>query len=66
MVDSNYLDRYLQSFFVATSSMIAGLIYIPETRIETIFVTLIMISNCGVFGYTINLLGNILDELGKK
>jgi hypothetical protein len=46
--------------------MFGAVIYTPLNGIETIFVTFLMVLNCGVFGYTINMLGNILDELGKK
>jgi hypothetical protein len=66
MIDMDYYDRYLKSFFVTTTSMFGAVIYPPLDSIETIFVTLLMLSNCGVFGYTINMLGNIIDELGKK
>jgi hypothetical protein len=66
LIDSDYYDRYLQSFFVTTTSMFGAINFRPLTSIETMFVTLLMLSNCGVFGYTINMLGNIIDELGKK
>jgi hypothetical protein len=66
MIDSSYYDRYLKSFFVTTTSMFGAVIYPPLTGMETIFVIFLMLSNCGVFGYTINMLGNIIDELGKK
>jgi hypothetical protein len=46
--------------------MFGAIIYPPLNGIETIFFTLLMVLNCMVFGYTINLLGNILDQIGKK
>jgi hypothetical protein len=66
LIDSDYYDRYFKSFFVTTTSMFGAVIYSPLNNPETIFVTLLMVLNCGVFGYTINLLGNIIDQLGKK
>jgi hypothetical protein len=66
MIDSDYYDRYLKSFFVTTTSMFGAVIYPPLNGLETIFVTFLMVLNCEVFGYTINMLGHILDELGKK
>jgi hypothetical protein len=66
MIDSDYYDRYLISFFVTTTSMFGAINFRPLTSIETIFVTFLMVSNCGMFGYTINMLGNIINELGKK
>jgi hypothetical protein len=65
MIDSSYYDRYLKSFFVTTTSMFGAVIYPPLNGIEIIFLTFLMVLNCGVFGYTINMLGNIIDELGK-
>jgi hypothetical protein len=66
MIDSEYYERYLKSFFVTTTSMFGAVIYPPLNGLETIFFTLLMVLNCGVFGYTINLIGNILNQLGKK
>jgi hypothetical protein len=66
MIDSNYYDRFFKSFFVTTTSMFGAVIYPPLNNIEIVFVTFLMVSNCGLFGYTINMLGNIINELGKK
>jgi hypothetical protein len=66
MTDSNYFDRYVQSFFVTTTSMFGAINYRPLNNIETIFVTFLMLLNCGVFSYTLNMLGNIINEIEKK
>lgn len=34
--------------------MITVLIYIPKTKAEEIYLTFIMIVNCGVFGFSLN------------
>jgi hypothetical protein len=66
IIDFPYHERYMKSFFVTTTSMFGAVIYIPENDIEIIFYTLLMVINCGVFGYALNMWGNIIDELGKK
>lgn len=39
--------------------MVTVLIYIPQTNLETIFITISMIINCGIFGYAINYCNNL-------
>ncbi|KRX04809.1 Cyclic nucleotide-binding protein [Pseudocohnilembus persalinus] len=54
IIDDSIMERYMTSLFCATSSMITVLVYVPQTIYERIYQTIIMILNCGVFGYTIN------------
>lgn len=61
-----FLTRFSHSFFVATSSMITVLVYTPETQVEIVYVAIIMIVNCGFFGYSINSLGLILEEINQR
>ncbi len=37
----------------------------PENNIEKLFITVIMIITTGVFGYVINNLGSILEDMQK-
>ncbi|KRX08008.1 Cyclic nucleotide-binding protein [Pseudocohnilembus persalinus] len=54
LIEENYWRRYIESLFVACSSMITVLVYSPKNEIEVIFVTFTMVFNCGVFAYSIN------------
>ena len=39
---------------------------VPITIIERIYVICITFISCGVFGYTVNTIGNIVSEITKK
>ncbi|KRX06764.1 Cyclic nucleotide-binding protein [Pseudocohnilembus persalinus] len=66
LIQKNISTRYITSLFCTTSSMITVLIYVPQTNAEQIYITFIMVFNCGVFGYAINSLGNIVAEINKN
>ena len=51
--------------FWANSSFITVLLFRPRTMPELLFITITMITNTGVFGYIINVLGAILQEINK-
>ena len=45
--------------------MITVLVYPPKTNTETVFVACIMVCNCAIFGFTINLMGAILEDIKR-
>ncbi|KRW98902.1 Cyclic nucleotide-binding protein [Pseudocohnilembus persalinus] len=65
-IDKSVFERYLESFFVATSSMITVLIYVPQTNTELFVFSLLMFISCGIFGYSINTLGIIMQKINQK
>ena len=46
--------------------MITVLLHTPKTNIEIIFITWIMLLNTGVFGYSINVLGELINDIGRN
>ncbi|KRX05842.1 Cyclic nucleotide-binding protein [Pseudocohnilembus persalinus] len=60
--DSIWL-HYITSFNCSASSMVTVLIFVPQTYEERVYLTIIMIVNCGVFGYSLNELGSILNDI---
>lgn len=46
--------------------MVTILLYIPETDIEIIFSILAMFVCAGCFGYGLNTIGNILNDINRK
>ena len=38
----------------------------PVHRYEKIFIIFVMIMSCGLFGFSINSIGGIIDELTKR
>ncbi len=46
--------------------MVTTTVYKPATNLEIIFIIIAGILNCGIFGYLINRVGNILDNIYKK
>ncbi|KRX01739.1 Cyclic nucleotide-binding protein [Pseudocohnilembus persalinus] len=68
-VDSlSHFEKYTFSFywFVVTMSTLGyGDIY-PKTHIERLFVIICTFISCGVFGLTMNTIGNILEEISQN
>lgn len=46
--------------------MVTILIYVPETNVELIFSIAAIFLTTGVFGYTLNLIGTIINDITKK
>lgn len=46
--------------------MMTVIIYFPQTVIETIFFVCLMINVTGVFAYSINILGTIIEDMQRK
>ena len=52
--DEDIWTKFIRSYFVSVGSMITVLAYTPENNIESLFVTIIMFINSGIFGYALN------------
>ncbi|CAD8194623.1 unnamed protein product [Paramecium pentaurelia] len=68
IVDAQWDSRYIHSLYFSTITTLTvgyGDI-VPQTDIERIFVILMAMVICGLFGYTISSIGNILRQLTEK
>lgn len=45
--------------------MLSVVVYYPETLTEIILFVFLLMSSCGLFAYSINILGNIIEEIQK-
>ncbi|EAR84898.2 cation channel family protein (macronuclear) [Tetrahymena thermophila SB210] len=65
---SSNLEQYLHSYYfsVVTMTTIGYGDYTAKTSIEYCFMIVFMIVSCGIFGYTINSIGNILYDFKLK
>ncbi|KAL4462758.1 hypothetical protein ABPG72_015013 [Tetrahymena utriculariae] len=66
--DKQWYDQYILSLYWAVVTMITvgyGDV-VPQNTWERLFCIIIMLISCGVFGYGINQIGRILEELSKK
>ncbi|KAL4485468.1 hypothetical protein ABPG72_008336 [Tetrahymena utriculariae] len=65
---SNQFEQYLHSYYfsVVTMTTIGYGDYTAKTSIEYCFMIVFMIVSCGIFGYTINSIGNILYDFKLK
>lgn len=58
-------QQYIRSFYWSTSSMITVVVYDPVTIPEIIICCIIFLLTTGLFGYSINVLGEIMNEIYK-
>ncbi|CAD8107224.1 unnamed protein product [Paramecium primaurelia] len=68
IVDAQWDSRYIHSLYFSTITTLTvgyGDI-VPQTDLERIFVILMAMVICGLFGYTISSIGNILRQLTEK
>ncbi|EAR83914.2 cation channel family protein (macronuclear) [Tetrahymena thermophila SB210] len=66
--DKEWYDQYILSLYWAVVTMITvgyGDV-VPQNTWERLFCIIVMLISCGVFGYGINQIGRILEELSKK
>ncbi|KAL4467648.1 hypothetical protein ABPG73_022074 [Tetrahymena malaccensis] len=65
---SSHFEQYLHSYYfsVVTMTTIGYGDYTAKTSIEYSFMIVFMIVSCGIFGYTINSIGNILYDFKLK
>ncbi|KRX05237.1 hypothetical protein PPERSA_06871 [Pseudocohnilembus persalinus] len=66
LVDKEWQDRYIQSYYWAVSTMVTILLYLPETNFETLYAIFSLFLMTGVYGYVLNTIGIILNEKNKK
>jgi hypothetical protein len=59
MVDSDWGTKYIHGFYWSVSTMVTILLYIPQNNIETIFAVCCIFIMNGMYGYSLNLIGNI-------
>lgn len=64
----NWYDQYIISLYWSVVTMITvgyGDIT-PVNTLERLFVICVMLISCGVFAYSLNSIGRILEELSRK
>jgi hypothetical protein len=68
LADSSFRDRYITTFYFAIISMsTVGYGDIgPKSIDERLYVTIMNIVSCGVFGYAVNTIGGIFLDIAKK
>ncbi|KAL4492400.1 hypothetical protein ABPG72_005535 [Tetrahymena utriculariae] len=66
IVNENYWVRYINSFFCSAGTLVNAIVYNPKTTIEIVYMTFTLLVNCCIFGYVINELGNIMDNIVKN
>ncbi|EAR85369.2 cyclic nucleotide-binding domain protein (macronuclear) [Tetrahymena thermophila SB210] len=66
ILNENYWVRYINSFFCSAGTLVNAIVYNPKTTIETVYMTFTLLGNCCIFGYVINELGNIMDNIVKN
>ncbi|KAL4446018.1 hypothetical protein ABPG74_011010 [Tetrahymena malaccensis] len=66
IVNENYWVRYINSFFCSAGTLVNAIVYNPKTTIEIVYMTFTLLGNCCIFGYVINELGNIMDNIVKN
>ncbi|KRX00745.1 Cyclic nucleotide-binding protein [Pseudocohnilembus persalinus] len=54
------------SVYWSVGCMVSVLLYLPQTNIEIVFATFANLFTTGVFGYALNTIGMILQEVNKK
>jgi len=62
ITDASWLTKYIHAFYFSTITTLTigyGDI-VPQTDLERIYVILMAMVICGLFGYTISSIGNIL------
>ncbi|KAM3138798.1 hypothetical protein pb186bvf_009177, partial [Paramecium bursaria] len=68
LLDADWITKYITSLYFSTVTTITvgyGDIT-PTTNLERIFVVVMILLVCGVLGYTISSIGNILKQLNEK
>lgn len=65
MVDEGYVTRYIVSMMASVCSMVSFIIYQPLLLPEMVFITLASFINCGFFGYAINELQTIMQNIER-
>ncbi|CAD8204597.1 unnamed protein product [Paramecium octaurelia] len=68
ITDASWLTKYIHAFYFSTITTLTigyGDI-VPQTDLERIYVILMAMVICGLFGYTISSIGNILRQLTEK
>ncbi|CAK66966.1 unnamed protein product (macronuclear) [Paramecium tetraurelia] len=68
IVDAQWDSRYIHSlYFTTVTTLTVGYgDIVPQSDLERIFVILMAMVICGLFGYTISSIGNILRQLTEK
>ena len=66
--ESPWLDRYFVSLYwsVITTLTVGYGDIVPQTTVERVFVVVVAMVICGVFGYTISTIGEILKNLEEQ
>ncbi|CAK62193.1 unnamed protein product (macronuclear) [Paramecium tetraurelia] len=66
--DQQWYDRYIVSLYwsVITTLTVGYGDIVPQTTIERLYVVIVAMVLCGVFGYIISMIGEILKTLGEK
>ncbi|EGR28290.1 hypothetical protein IMG5_179470 [Ichthyophthirius multifiliis] len=68
LLNTEYNIRYLNSYYFACITMVTvgyGDIT-PQTPREKLFIIMITIISCGLFGYSMNTIGTIFQEIAKR
>ncbi|CAD8090709.1 unnamed protein product [Paramecium sonneborni] len=68
ITDASWLTKYIHAFYFSTITTLTigyGDI-VPQTDLERLYVILMAMVICGLFGYTISSIGNILRQLTEK
>ncbi|KRX02372.1 Cyclic nucleotide-binding protein [Pseudocohnilembus persalinus] len=63
LIDLVWWKQYIRSFFWSTSAMVTIVIYYPKTIAEVIYSTIVFLVTQGIFGYSINVLREIMLEI---
>ncbi|KRX09050.1 Cyclic nucleotide-binding protein [Pseudocohnilembus persalinus] len=63
---NDWKDFYFFSFYWSVSTMATILLFMPDNRAELLFSILSIFALCGVFGYALNTIGMILQEINKN
>ena len=66
IIDNSDWIRYLNSFYVASHSMVTSNVYTPKTPLEIFFISFSAILNCGIYSIALNNLFAILEKNNKK
>ncbi|KRX00263.1 Cyclic nucleotide-binding protein [Pseudocohnilembus persalinus] len=64
--DKDWIFRYIQAVYWSVSTMVTILLYLPETQTDTLFAITALFILTGVFGFALNTIGNIINNLNKK
>lgn len=66
LLELPWWKQYIKCFYWSSSAMITVVIYMPISIPETIFSCLVFQTTTGIFGYSINILQEIMNEMYRK